>query len=87
MTKLLLRGRLLTFHEEPLEGEASADAYSYYEDGGLLLEDGKIAAIGDYAALRAGEGVEARRDGHRDRYGPREDGNAHRGPQPGRVRP
>ena len=65
MTKLLLRGRLLTFHEEPLEGEASADAYSYYEDGGLLLEDGKIAAIGDYAALRAGEGRNVETIDHR----------------------
>ena len=56
MTKLLLRGRLLTFHEEPLAGEASADAFSYVEDGGLLIDDGKIAAMDDYTALRAGLG-------------------------------
>jgi guanine deaminase len=56
MTELLLRGRLLTFHDEPLAGEASPDAFTYIEDGGLLIRDGKIWAIDDYARLRAGEG-------------------------------
>jgi guanine deaminase len=56
MTVLLLRGRILTFHDEPLAGEASPETFTYLEDGGLLVRDGKIAAIGDYAQLRAGEG-------------------------------
>ncbi|WP_219827662.1 hypothetical protein [Salmonella enterica] len=50
MTELLLRGRLLTFHDEPLAGDASPDAFTYIEDGGLLIRDGKIWAIDDYAS-------------------------------------
>ena len=47
----LLRGRLLSFHRQPedLSDEAS---YIYIEDGGLLIEEGKIAAIGDFADIR-----------------------------------
>ncbi|NTS31686.1 guanine deaminase [Phyllobacterium sp. BT25] len=56
MTEVLLRGRLLTFHDEPMGGEASADAFTYIEDGGLLLRDGMIAAMDEFSALRAGEG-------------------------------
>ncbi|MCX8996648.1 guanine deaminase [Rhizobiaceae bacterium BDR2-2] len=52
MTRLLLRGRLLSFHRMPesLDDRAS---YLYEEDGGLLIEDGVIAAVGDYASVRA----------------------------------
>jgi guanine deaminase len=56
MTELLLRGRILTFHDEPLAGEGSPEAFIYLEDGGLLVRDGKIVALDDYARLRAGEG-------------------------------
>lgn len=56
MTELLLRGRVLTFHDEPLAGDVDPDALTYIEDGGLLIRDGKIAALGSYAQLRAGEG-------------------------------
>lgn len=56
MTEILLRGRVLTFHNEPLAGEASADTFAYIEDGALLIRDGKIAAMDSYAALRTGEG-------------------------------
>lgn len=56
MTEILLRGRVLTFHDEPLEDEASTDTYAYIEDGGLLIRNGKIVALDDYSALRAGEG-------------------------------
>jgi guanine deaminase len=56
MTELLLRGRILTFHDEPLAGEASPEAFTYIEDGGLLIRDGKIVAADDFARLRAGEG-------------------------------
>ena len=50
MTRLL-RGRLLSFLRQPedLEDDGS---YVYHEDGGLLIEDGKIAAIGDYTQIR-----------------------------------
>ena len=52
MTATLLRGRLLSFHRRPesLEDRAS---YLYEEDGGLLIEDGVIAAIGDYQTVKA----------------------------------
>lgn len=56
MTELLLRGRILTFHDEPLAGEAGPETFTYLEDGGLLIRDGKIAAIDDYADLRKGAG-------------------------------
>jgi guanine deaminase len=59
MTSLLLRGRLLSFITEP-EGPDDRASYRFAEDGGLLVEDGKIAAMGEYAAVaaKAGLGVE-----------------------------
>jgi guanine deaminase len=59
MTRLLLRGRLLSFLTEP-EGLEDRASYRFAEDGGLLVEDGRIAAMGDYSAVaaRAGPGVE-----------------------------
>ncbi|SFI98105.1 guanine deaminase [Aerobium aerolatum] len=50
MTKLLLRGRILSFRTRPesLDDRAS---YVYEEDGGVLIEDGKVAALGDFTAL------------------------------------
>ena len=59
MTMLLLRGRLLSFKRAPLSIDDTA-SYLYIEDGGLLVSDGKIAAIGEYADIRAQapEGVE-----------------------------
>ena len=58
MTRLL-RGRLLSFLRQP-EDIKDESSYVYHDDGGLLIEDGRIAAIGDYAAIRrrAPEGVE-----------------------------
>ncbi|UXN64541.1 guanine deaminase [Phyllobacterium sp. A18/5-2] len=56
MTELLLRGRILTFHDEPLAGETSPEAFIYLEDGALLVRDGKVVALDDYARLRGGEG-------------------------------
>lgn len=57
MTRLL-RGRLLSFQRQP-EDLKDDGSYLYVEDGGLLVEDGKIAAMGDYADVRkrAPEGV------------------------------
>ncbi|MBZ9653201.1 guanine deaminase [Phyllobacterium lublinensis] len=59
MTELLLRGRILTFHDEPIAGDASVEAFTYLEDGGLLIRDGKVVLIDDYARLRAGSGSAA----------------------------
>ena len=47
MTRTLLRGRILTFHREPT-GSDDTDAYSYIEDGALLIEDGLIRASGGF---------------------------------------
>jgi guanine deaminase len=52
MTQTLIRGRLLSFLRRP-EAIDDAASYRYEEDGGLLIEDGKIAAVGPYAAIRA----------------------------------
>lgn len=51
MMATLLRGRLLSFHREPHNINDTA-SYDYHEDGGLLMMDGLIAAVGDYAAIR-----------------------------------
>ena len=45
----LIRGRTLSFHADPAETE---NAFTYHEDGAVITENGKIAAIGDYASLR-----------------------------------
>ncbi|NTJ43040.1 guanine deaminase [Agrobacterium larrymoorei] len=52
MSMLLLRGRLLSFNRAPLSIDDTA-SYLYIEDGGLLISEGKIAAIGDYADIKA----------------------------------
>ncbi len=59
MTATLLRGRLLGFVRRP-EGIDDHDAYRYEEDGGILVEDGRIAAVGPYAVVRAAapEGID-----------------------------
>ncbi|MDS9468024.1 guanine deaminase [Paracoccus sp. MBLB3053] len=46
----LIRGRTLSFHADPALSE---DAFTYHENGAVLVEDGKIVATGDYADLRA----------------------------------
>ncbi|QBE62909.1 guanine deaminase [Pseudoduganella lutea] len=43
------RAGLLTFHADPAFSER---AHSWYEDGLLIVADGKIQAIGDWATLR-----------------------------------
>ena len=52
MTDTLLRGRLLTFNREPSCAEDTA-AYTYVEDGALLMRDGLIAAAGAHADVVA----------------------------------
>jgi guanine deaminase len=47
----IIRGRILTFLDEPrLTG---AGALKLIEDGAVLVEDGRIAAVGEAAAIRA----------------------------------
>ncbi|KQZ54473.1 guanine deaminase [Rhizobium sp. Root149] len=59
MTSLLLRGRLLSFHRAP-ESLTDTASYLYEEDGGLLVQDGRIAKMGGYTQVKAAapEGVE-----------------------------
>lgn len=52
MTETLLRGRLLTFHREPVD-LTDTDAYTYVEDAGLLIRGGMIAATGPFAEIAA----------------------------------
>ncbi|WP_372572058.1 guanine deaminase [Ruegeria jejuensis] len=52
MTQTLLRGRVLTFHAEPQNGEDS-DAYSYIEDGAVLVRDGVIRKTGSFGDVTA----------------------------------
>lgn len=45
---LILRGRLLSFIREP-QDLTDTESFLYIEDGGLLLQDGQITMIGDFA--------------------------------------
>ena len=49
---ILIRARLLTFRRDPLAPD-DTDSFRYFEDGGLLIEDGTIRAIDDFSALHA----------------------------------
>ena len=50
--RTLLRGRILTFHAEP-SSDQDTDAYTYLEDGAILMSDGLIEATGEFAELAA----------------------------------
>src|SRR4051812_33381331 len=58
MSDLLLHGRTLSFVRWP-ESAGDSAAYRFEEDGGVLVKDGKISAVGAYAdvARQAGAGV------------------------------
>ncbi len=64
MSQLLLHGRVLTFTDEPKSIDDHA-AYSYFEDGAVLVKDGKIADVGDYAELARGAGPQVEIIDHR----------------------
>ena len=64
MQNLLLRGRLLTFLSEP-QSVDDHESYAYEDDGGLLIRDGRIAAIGDFAAVSKEAGPDAKTVDHR----------------------
>ncbi|MFT6657245.1 guanine deaminase [Maritalea sp.] len=50
MTAKLLRGRVLSFNDAP-KARDDHESYTYIEDGGLLLQDGKIIARGEFADI------------------------------------
>jgi guanine deaminase len=50
VTTVLLRGRVLSFRTRP-EGLDDRASYLFEEDGGVLIRDGKVAALGDFSAL------------------------------------
>jgi guanine deaminase len=52
MTSTLLRGRLLSFRREPKD-MSDDGSYLYIEDGALIVDDGVISAVGDYAEVKA----------------------------------
>lgn len=47
--KRVLRGRVLTFHDDP--AETGASARRYVEDGAIVIENGRVAAIGEASVL------------------------------------
>jgi guanine deaminase len=57
MSRTILRGRVLTFLDEP-RGIEDAASYRYLEDGAVVIEDGRVVELADYApALAAGAEV------------------------------
>ncbi|WP_404402626.1 guanine deaminase [Pelagibacterium halotolerans] len=47
MSSKILRGRVLTFVDEP-QGADDHSAYRYFEDGAVAIDGGKIVAVGDF---------------------------------------
>ena len=64
MADLLLRGRTLSFLRWPDSADDRA-AYRYEEDGGVLVRDGKIVAVGAYADVARQAGADATTIDHR----------------------
>ncbi|MDB5554811.1 MAG: guaD [Rhizobium sp.] len=64
MTAKLLRGRLLSFKREP-QAIDDTGAWLYIEDGGLLIENGLISGIGDYAEIAKSAPDEVETTDHR----------------------
>jgi guanine deaminase len=50
MTELLIRGRVLTFIDEP-QGIDDTASYRYVEDGAVLVRNGKVAMAGEHAEV------------------------------------
>ncbi len=50
MSQLLLRGRVLTFRDEPGRDDDDA-SYKYIEDGAILVSNGKIIRVGDFKTV------------------------------------
>ena len=56
MTRTILRGRVLSFLEEPQAAD-DHDSYRYFEDGAVEIEDGRIVSVGPYEARADGTQV------------------------------
>ena len=52
MTARLLRGRVLSFRSKP-ESIDDRASHVFEEDGGILIRDGRIAAVGDFSLISA----------------------------------
>ena len=52
MTARLLRGRVLSFRAKP-ESVDDRASHVFEEDGGILIRDGRIAAVGDFSLISA----------------------------------
>ena len=46
--KTLIRGRVLSFHADPAETD---DNHRFWDDGAILVQDGRIVAVGDYGEI------------------------------------
>jgi guanine deaminase len=64
MPQLLLRGRVLTFTDEPGNGD-DPSSYRYFEDGAVLVSDGKIIKLGEHADVVKAAAQDAQRIDHR----------------------
>jgi guanine deaminase len=64
MAQLLLRGRVLTFVDDPGRDDA-ASAYRYFEDGAVLISGGKIVRLGDFSDVSKAVPEDAERIDHR----------------------
>ncbi|MCV2893586.1 guanine deaminase [Lentibacter sp. XHP0401] len=53
MSETLVLGRVLSFHRRP-EGVGDEAAFAYHEAGAVHVNDGRIVAVGEAEALRAG---------------------------------
>ena len=64
MSQLLLRGRVLTFVDEPGRDD-NASSYKYFEDGAVLISDGKIKKVGDFQSVIKASPNDVERVDHR----------------------
>lgn len=56
MTRLILRGRVLTFTAEPQSFD-HADSYRYWEDGEVEIEDGKVVGVGPFDGAQTADAL------------------------------
>jgi guanine deaminase len=64
MPQLLLRGRVLTFTDEPGRDD-DPSSYRFFENGAVLISGGKIVGLGDFADLSKSAALDAERVDHR----------------------
>lgn len=53
MSRIVLRGRVLTFVSEP-QGLDDTASYRYFEDGMIAIADGKVVSVSEFVAASAG---------------------------------